>query len=134
MIRVFHLTSDAPRDDMLRVTLPFGDDDTARPKLARQLLDRGAYEIVAVLPACTELEVAWRLTNNIDSSWSLEPATGVHPVMAPGANRGRRSSMVGDVFELNGKVLVVDTFGFTALPDAEPEGDDPLGDWHGRNE
>lgn len=73
------------------------------------------------------LEYAWRWTNNIDGSWSLKdqyPENERNPdenpfveVLAPlpelkGKKYGHRSSMVGDIFKMDGESHEVDMFGF----------------------
>jgi hypothetical protein len=75
------------------------------------------------------LDYAYRWTNNIDGSWSIKERTfeGGHEngdfnpaveVVAPlhvdakGKTWGLRSSMMGDVFIVDGKRWVVATFGF----------------------
>jgi hypothetical protein len=109
---------------MLRLTCPGDAAELRRPALARDLMTRGFYTLVAEVETA-DAERAWFLTNNIDdNSWSREPGEGCRPV-APcfhigrdDQQYGRRSSMVGDVFEVNGQCQVVDSFGFLAMPEA----------------
>lgn len=55
-----------------------------------------------------DLDEAYRLTNNIDQSWTLnEGVSSVAPEL--------RSTSVGDVLLSNGEYLMVDTFGFKKL-------------------
>ncbi|MGO8241297.1 hypothetical protein ACC806_34735 [Rhizobium ruizarguesonis] len=77
------------------------------------------------------LEYAWRWTNNVDGSWSIKQRAFEDgrengdfnarvEVIAPlrvdrqGKTWGHRSSMMGDVFIVDGKRWVVATFGFEA--------------------
>jgi hypothetical protein len=67
-----------------------------------------------------DFETAFRLTNNIDTSWSLEPdhkVTVTAPFRTAGGGRklGHRSSMIGDVFVCDGKAKFVAMFGFEDL-------------------
>ena len=65
--------------------------------------------------ATDDLEVAFRLTNNIDTSWSLEPDRRVI-LAGPVRNfKGHRSSSMGDVFVQGGKAKYVAMFGFEDL-------------------
>lgn len=75
------------------------------------------------------LEVAYRLTQNLEGSWSMgEYIDGKlnpdwHPaveVLQPlevikGQEWGHRSSMIGDVFLVDGREYQVDTFGFKRI-------------------
>lgn len=116
MIRVHHRKE--PIDGLLDlVTAPRSD----RALLARDLWNAGRYELVATCET-TDLEHAWRVTNNVNESWSLTPFAGVtpalpdHHIAKDGRKLGRRSSMVGDVFECDGTLHVVASFGFEVLP------------------
>lgn len=61
-----------------------------------------------------DLDVAWQLTNHIESAWTEN--AGVTPTDEGFAGDDRhRSSMVGDVFEVSGKFYVVATCGFDLL-------------------
>jgi hypothetical protein len=115
MIYVYHLTDAASRE-MSRI----GYDGANIVRLAAGLLEYGTgYELVATVEG-SDLEQAWNLTNNVNSSWSLEPARGVEvlgklPVI-DGKTYGHRSSMVGDVFQVDGGSFVVAGVGFLPLP------------------
>ena len=119
MITVLHMTVETmPREVYLNLTVPC--EEHIRSARARAALAAGHYEVVARVDS-DDLEHAWMVTNNIDSSWSLDPWPTVE-VSKPlptikGRAYGHRSSMVGDVFVLNGSVHVVDSFGFTAMPE-----------------
>jgi len=123
MIRVWHLKDSAPRDDMCRLTSPGDKAAELRPFLAGTMMFNGCYEVVATMPdaGAADLEHAWYLTNNVESSWSMEPGKGLQPA-EPAFHEvrdkryGRRSSMVGDIFQVDDKFMVVDTFGFTPVP------------------
>jgi hypothetical protein len=86
--------------------------------------------IPAAKSANDALEVAWRRTNNVDGSWSRGPYLedgstnndfhGSIERIAPlpvidGKTYGLRSSMVGDVFEIDGKRWRVADLGFTEI-------------------
>jgi hypothetical protein len=122
-ITVLHMTETMPRETMLNLTCPGRD----RVALAKAALNDGFYEAVAELPFCEDLELAWQWTNNITTSWSMEPAKGVFVVKAlpviKGETYGLRSSMVGDVFLSNGEAFVVDSFGFKSID--KPENNEP---------
>jgi hypothetical protein len=117
MIFVYHLTDTAALE-MGRI--PF-QDGKALVRHAAGLLEYGTgYELVATVEG-SDLEQAWNLTNNVNSSWSLEPARGVEvlgklPVAVNGRVYGHRSSMVGDVFQVDGGSFVVAGVGFLPLP------------------
>jgi hypothetical protein len=133
-VTVFHLRQSVDRDERLSVTDPvLGDwktawDDgtyedkksSARVSAAMRLWEAGGYEEVARVEG-DDLDVVFRVTNNIETSWSREPARGVAPT-APGyvehngKRYGYRSSSVGDIFRLgDGSLHVVDTSGFRQL-------------------
>lgn len=76
------------------------------------------------------LERAWRLTQNIDGSWSVGPnyedgqinmdynpaIKVIEPLQViDGKTYGHRSSMVGDIFEINDQKYEVDVTGFKEL-------------------
>jgi hypothetical protein len=116
MIYVYHLTTDAARE-MDRVYFQGGK---ALVRHAAGLLEYGTgYELVATVEG-SDLEQAWNLTNNVNSSWSLEPARGVTVLgklsVIDGKTYGHRSSMVGDVFQVDGGSFVVAGVGFLPLP------------------
>jgi hypothetical protein len=60
------------------------------------------------------LDEAWRLTNNIDTSWTENEEV----IYDRGGGQGQRSSMVGDVFWIGyDQAYVVGSFGFIKLSD-----------------
>jgi hypothetical protein len=78
------------------------------------------------------LDGAWRLTQNLEGSWSRGPTfddgspnldhSAAIKVCAPlpvhnGKTYGLRSSMVGDVFEIGGQYFKVASIGFELLGD-----------------
>lgn len=77
--------------------------------------DAGAYVLTARVDT-DNLEAAWRKTNNVDSSWSLDPNPGVTVIAdlphRAGRSYGHRSAMVGDVFVRDGEAFYVAAFGF----------------------
>lgn len=116
MIAVWHLKDDVTREQRMAVTWIVSDDDLIPVVKAWKA---SAYEKVAEV-ASDDLEVAWHLTNNIESSWSMEPDPKV-TVMAPlhvinGETYGRKSSAVGDVFVQDDVAYVVAAVGMKRLP------------------
>ena len=73
------------------------------------------------------LNYAWRYTNNILGSWSKNDGEynpdfspfvevlGEYPIGRDGKEYGLRSSMVGDIFEIDGKEWIVAPVGFKML-------------------
>jgi len=84
MITVFHLNHDLDRKKRHGVIFPLliGDDETPRAVAAKQLFEEGGYHEAAKVEG-TDLNYAFRVTNNLENSWSLEPVAGVTPT-APG--------------------------------------------------
>jgi hypothetical protein len=58
-----------------------------------------------------EPEEAYRLTNSIDTNWVERKTDGVEVVIAGKC----RSTSIGDILIKNGKMLMVDSFGFFDL-------------------
>jgi hypothetical protein len=66
------------------------------------------------------LNLAWRHTNNVIDSWSRPGGEDAHEsleLLEPlyvheGREYGHRSSVVGDIFQVDGKRYEVDSFGF----------------------
>lgn len=66
------------------------------------------------------LGFAFRWTQNIDDSWSIYGKADHHQnviVIAPlpvrgGRTLGHRSSMIGDIFVVDRRIFICDTFGF----------------------
>jgi hypothetical protein len=121
MITVLHMNTETmPREVYLNLTVPC--EEVERAERAKRAYANGHYEAVANIDS-DDLERAYFWTNNIDSSWSRNPAPGVS-VLRPlhhkdGQTYGLRSSMVGDLFILNGKFFVVDSFGFASIDEDE---------------
>lgn len=123
MIEVWHLNvEDITQEE--RVGLMMGFDKVEHTRLAKEMWLRGdKYTKVAEVEG-HNIDVAYHDTNNIDTSWSMEPVHGVK-VTAPlhtrdGETYGLRSSSVGDVFVLcwgNGDraANVVSSFGFEII-------------------
>jgi hypothetical protein len=136
MIEVFHLRHDLTREQRLSVTICFDEDDVGEARhdaAVTALWLAGGYEKVATVDT-DDLEVAWALTNNVHTSWSMEPdakvtVTALLPVIN-GQTYGRKSSEVGDVFVLNGVRHVVASIGFRKLPEiVGPVSDADLDRW-----
>lgn len=79
------------------------------------------YVRVATVQA-SSLEEAWKLTNSIEDHWSKNLGVDYLPPARNPLYRTQQglgcSSMVGDVFEVNGKRYAVCSFGFTEVPPA----------------
>lgn len=113
-----------------------------KERLAERVSDLktlSGYQTVAIVPFYgdsidTALESAFKATNNIGGSWSMNPqewesVAGKIPnpdydpkitrvanlPNTPGGLRGLRSSSVGDLFEINGVDYVVMGMGFKPL-------------------
>ncbi len=109
MIKVWHVNVEKiGRQNYLVVCVGFDEQEQARE--AKRLFDEGFYEQVAEI-STDDLEVAWRLTNHIDTSWSMNPADIVKVVGSDNV----RSSMVGDIFIQNGIKYVVANVGFKPI-------------------
>jgi len=134
MITIWHIkVEDLDRETAFAIA---GGPDDARPALAARLLDEGHYEAVAEIDLAgatmSSLELAYKITQNgvVSLSWSREPPVGlavIEPAVSIHGGRcyGRRSTMIGDVFEESvgtgdaRRVLsrhVVDWIGFKPMP------------------
>lgn len=71
----------------------------------------GQYRVACDINS-DQLRDAWQLTQNIEDSWAISS----NPMVISTGNMDRRSSMVGDIFEINGKKYVVAMVGYTELP------------------
>jgi hypothetical protein len=114
MIEVWHLKDDVSAQVRLAINW-IADDDLPE---VQKIWDDGHYEKVAEV-ATDDREVAWILTNNINTSWSLEPDPRV-TVFAPlhvinGKTYGHKSSSVGDILVENGVRYVVAPIGYLIL-------------------
>lgn len=94
-MKVFHITRETLETHGRN--LVFGDEILAATLFAEG--DR--YAEVCEMRNDLDLDDAYRITQNTDRPWC--PA-GIH-----------RSTMVGDVIEKDGKLFMVDNFGFTEL-------------------
>lgn len=84
-------------------------------------METGAFMPVAWVDGF-DLEFAYKATQNgvLTESWSMRPVTGVRPIGTPfhlidGRKLGRRSSMVGDLFERRGRTHLVASIGFVEM-------------------
>jgi hypothetical protein len=119
MIIVYHIKNIITGEERYSLTTDF---DKNHVTLVREAFFNDAkYEPVAAVNT-DDLEYAYAATNNgvISQSWSREPPEGVIPVfpgfhIIRGEIYGRKSSEVGDVFDLNGVRYVVASCGFTPL-------------------
>ena len=109
---VFHLDLDGDRldrNDYLDIITMFRDRAVPGVQAAWRA---GAYKPVATIEG--DLDLGWRLTNNISDSWMLNE--GIDDLHLNGQKiDGRRSSMVGDVMEQDGVYYVVDRVGFKVI-------------------
>ena len=78
--------------------------------LARFDADDGSYEAVADVgdDDFNDLEVAFHLTNNVDSSWAENEGVEAKQLRA-------RSTSVGDIFVAQDAIYLVAPFGFDLL-------------------
>jgi hypothetical protein len=83
-------------------------DDAARAEKVREFLTTKGYQRVAVVEG--SLNDAWRLTNSVEEAW-FENRENVTPVFHA-AQHGCRSSMVGDLFVIDGEISMVASMGF----------------------
>lgn len=109
VVSVYFIRYDAPSANPFRPT----------PAEITQAWRAGHYVLTARVTA-DDLEDAWRLTNNVDTSWSRAGIAGVE-VVAPlptgrdGQTFGHRSAMVGDVFIIDGAPHYVAPVGFAPV-------------------
>jgi hypothetical protein len=109
-----------------------------RAEIALEFFQNGdVYEHIATITVEQEgldaLEEAYRLTQNgvVSSSWSRLPPPGVEPAgdgfiaifdeeIQQNREYGYRSTDIGDLIQTpDGKLHVVDSFGFTELPEPQ---------------
>lgn len=99
MIQVYHMTGDWTSDERWAVSsfVPSEKADAT----ALMMFVAGRYRHVASVD-CDRLDDAYHLTQNIDSSWSMEPdqtvtvQSSLHFI--EGRTFGLKSSEVGDIF------------------------------------
>lgn len=113
MIRVYHMQNDWTRDD--RWACGYGD---AAKSDARRLFDAGRYRLVAQVDV-VNLDDAYRLTQNIEGSWSRDDDPRI-AVKAPlfehnGKVFGLKSSEAGDLFELAGRLYLCARVGWAPI-------------------
>jgi hypothetical protein len=134
MLIIMHVQiDDLDRDTAYAIA---GPPNCSRAELAARLVAEGRYERVAQIDLRATshgLETAYTVTQNLDGpGWSRDPPTGLIPIepasfFDDGKVWGRRSTMIGDVIEYQGRDgpqqrFVVDWAGFTALPPITTEG------------
>jgi hypothetical protein len=103
MIEVYHMTDDWTPDQRWQASYSVGADAFVQVMFVAQ-----RYRLVAEVDTA-DLETAWHLTNNIDSSWSLD-WDGRVTVKVPlpvidGKTYGLKSSEVGDIFVVDRKAV-----------------------------
>jgi endo-1,4-beta-D-glucanase Y len=123
MIVLFHTNENMPRELQLDIMHGFGEDGAESHALkVAEAFKAGHYFAVAV-GNTDSLDDMYRWTQNgvVTDSWCLKPLLDkwlpIYPAfhMHNGQKYGRRSSMVGDVFNHNGEYYTCSTFGFTRL-------------------
>jgi hypothetical protein len=119
MIKVYHITHDIDQDAYCAVAVGY-HDEVKHLIAVNAAWNDGLYVLVAIVDT-TDFDFAYRVTNNIDSSWSMQPDTRV-TVKQPLSSRngqtvGHRSTSIGDVLVQEGKRNVVSLFGFTEVPE-----------------
>lgn len=106
MIKVKHLT-----DRNLKNDIYYMSDDKREPIILKALKD-GKYETVAepMLGGTTTsiLDECYRLTNSIDYPWFEHKGIGV----SEKAEKGTRSTSIGDVIIVHGELFYVHNYGF----------------------
>jgi hypothetical protein len=119
VIEVYHLRIENvnTRAEAHILTFRFQPDDATRIAAAEAAWKAGVYDHVASIDAeADRLELAYQLTNNVDTSWSETPDPRV-TVRAPlpvyqGATYGLRSTSMGDILMVDGRRWLVVAFGF----------------------
>lgn len=115
MIAVYHIkrpADGAPTNDYLDATMGF--DAHKQDQAVAAVWKAKGYELAATVYT-DDLEFAWWATNNIECSWTQSPQVQSGKVVVEGAPGPRRSSMVGDIFVMNGQMHIVASFGFRPL-------------------
>jgi len=74
-------------------------------KIVSELLKNDSNYIRVADVHTDSLDMAFMLTNNVDHSWHMNLGVDIH-------HHYGRSSMVGDIFELDGKKFIVMSTGF----------------------
>lgn len=119
MIEVYHLKMDTRQvidgDDHFVLTTGF--ERKRQLEVAKAAWDQHYEKVAEVMTDSPNL--AYRLTQNIDTSWSMEPDHRVS-LKAPlhvvdGKTYGRKSSSVGDVFVRDGQAFLVSAVGFQEI-------------------
>ena len=123
MIVVYHLNEDLPRDLRADIVTGFGCGvpEGHAAVVAKTFMDKH-YSAVAVGHTDSLEEMyAWTQNGVVSDSWSMNPFLDKWMPIFPDFHLcnekkyGRRSTMVGDVFDRNGEYYVCSTIGFTKL-------------------
>jgi hypothetical protein len=95
--------------------------ETACHKLAADLFRKGGYIKVAEIDS-NDMEYVFKATQNgvLSDSWSRMPPEYVKPCepsfhLHKDEKYGRKSTDVGDILEVDGKLFIVASFGFKAI-------------------
>lgn len=110
-ITVLHMTISAFRNNVA-VDIGYERDAIALTEAVRERLADGSYQRVATVDG--NLNEAWRLTNSVDEAWFENYPSNIKPVDFA-KNEGCRSSMVGDLFVVEGVVHVAASIGFRTV-------------------
>lgn len=111
-MKVYHFNRDRI-DHAILFDVMSGLRNQEGSELYKRIWSEGAYDLVAEVEG-TDPELAWRKTQNIDDSWSLEPDEGTKAIGLDG-KMGHRSSMVGDIVVIDDVMHVADTLGFVEI-------------------
>lgn len=107
MVKVFHYDCNrSDRRDYMCDT-SFCMDIPKLKRIVNDMVAKNGFIHVADVDT-NDLDDAFRLTNNIESSWTENEGVTAHGIRL-------RSSMVGDIFELNGEKFVCASIGFEKL-------------------
>jgi len=124
MFIIYHIADDVETETRLGITDPITAINTldaesiARRQAATDLFIGGGYTKMATV-AADDIELAYALTQNMETAWSMstdDKITLVEPVVTiDGKKYAHRSTAVGDIIEHNAEFFVVDEVGFTKL-------------------
>ena len=105
MIDVYHFDVPPEIDNELKQQLL--DIHFGKLSAVYKAIEQGHYLKVASVPI-DNLEVAFKLTNSIDSYWADNPDLTIY-------KEKLRSTSVGDVMSINKELYLVSSIGFTKL-------------------
>jgi hypothetical protein len=123
MIILYHSNEDIPRELRLDVQCGFGEDGAEGHAAKVAAAFKAGYYTAVCVGQTADLDDMYSWTQNgiVTDSWCLKPLLDKWVPIYPdfhlhnGKKYGRRSSMIGDVFNANGVYFTCSTFGFTRL-------------------